>query len=89
MLRTIISAFIAAYEINLQVNVRCTSANSYKLLLDAFLISFDLSNMQMEDGTLMLILDILCKIYQGEVWTWLLSTASVVLINRFFNPSCY
>nr|XP_011457925.1 PREDICTED: uncharacterized protein LOC101300415 [Fragaria vesca subsp. vesca] len=38
VLRTIISAFIAAYEINLQ----------------------------MEDGTLMLILDILCKIYQGE-----------------------
>ncbi|XP_062019836.1 uncharacterized protein LOC133736387 isoform X1 [Rosa rugosa] len=38
VLRTIISAFIASYEINLQ----------------------------MEEGTLMLILDILCKIYQGE-----------------------
>ncbi|XP_062085781.1 uncharacterized protein LOC133791889 [Humulus lupulus] len=40
VLRTFISAFIASYEINIQL----------------------------EDSTLNLILDILCKVYRGEVW---------------------
>lgn len=45
----------------------------YWHLLDAFLISSAPYTVQLEDSALKLIVDILCKIYQGEVWTLLLS----------------
>ncbi|KAI9181025.1 hypothetical protein LWI28_010510 [Acer negundo] len=66
VLRTFISAFIAAYEINLQVQYTSIVEVAYKGFIDCFLIDSPLLMMQLEDGTLNLILDILCKIYHGE-----------------------
>ncbi|XP_062096250.1 uncharacterized protein LOC133802197 [Humulus lupulus] len=67
VLRTFISAFIASYEINIQV-IRLSILNDLKLFILFILIFSILSMLQLEDSTLNLILDILCKVYLGEVW---------------------
>ncbi|XP_062104978.1 uncharacterized protein LOC133816578 [Humulus lupulus] len=65
VLRTFISAFIASYEINIQ-EIRLSILNDLKLFILFILIFYVLSMLQLEDSTLNLILDILCKVYRGE-----------------------
>lgn len=59
-------------------------ANSLLAFVGCISYFFCFPIMQMEDGTHMLILEILCKIYQGEVWTWLLSY-NICGFGRFCN----
>lgn len=68
VLRTFFSAFIASYEITLQVTLFLHLC-SWRLedLVNALLSYSAFFMVQPEDGNLKLILDILCKIYRGEV----------------------
>ena len=69
VLRTFISAFIASYEINLQVWY-VKSVVCFKDIFYVFLIWSALTKVQPEDSNPTLMLDILCKIYRGEVWMY-------------------
>jgi len=64
------------------------SAVSFYEIFMSFSFCFASTNVQPDDGNTTLILDILCKIYRGEVWMYNRSPSLYSLLNYHYIGHC-